>query len=542
MNFPQRFFYLSVLVVLFLGCSKERARRPANAASPGGTVKISTSVETETLDPQKILFLSDLQIASHIYEGLVGIDDNQNPFPLIAKNWEKLDNGRRIRFRLRKNVRFQDDPCFPGGVGRPLTASDVLFTFERLADPAVKCPSWYLFAGKIIGMDAFHAGKSSSISGIRVLAPDEVEFHLTKAYFSFLKLLATLPAQIVPREAVAAYGATFGRHPVGTGPFRLVSWKPLREVLLVRNDHYWQTDSKGNRLPCIEALQIKLISNPVLRKSEFLKGNLDLLTVREKDFVELRNQPDFGSKFRVARKIANLGVRFFGFSMDKKTPLSRNPRLRQAVVRAFQREKINESNPLPLTPARSFVPPLLLNGHTFSWYPYTPKAARKIVREMGPAIQNYTLKISSNINTPEVDVLCQAIQDLGLHCKVKIQPVKYYAHILNDRPDIFRVSFVPSYSDPEDYYALFYSQNTGSTNLTGFKNPQFDAFLEQVFFEQNSDKRQELFFQMEKILAQEVPAIYLLQTPPNYVLISRKLRGVTMQMTGTDFRRVWIER
>jgi len=503
---------------------------------------MSALAQIETLDPQKILFLSDLRIASFIYEGLVGMNEDQNLFPLLAESWEKLDGGRRIRFHLRKGVRFQDDPCFPDGVGRIITAEDVLFTFQRLASPAIKCPNWYLFEGKIVGMDAFHAGKSSTILGIRVLTPDEIEFHLTKAYFSFLKLLATVPAQIVPREAITAYGTNLGRHPVGTGPFRLVRWKPLSEILLVRNDHYWQVDSEGNHLPYIEALQIKLISNPVLKISEFLKGNLDVLRVREKDFVELRKQPEFQKKFQVAQKISNLGVRFFGFSMNKKTSLSREPRLRQAIIRAFQREKLNENNPLPQPLARSFVPPFLLNSHSFSWYTYTPKSARQMVREMSSAVQNQTIEISSNIKTPEVDLLCQAIHNLGLRCKIDIHPVKYFAHILNDRPDIFRVSFLPSYPDPEEYYTLFYSKNIGSTNLTGYRNPKFDVLLEKVLVEQNSNVRQGLFVQIEKILAQDIPAIYLIQTPPNYVLISHKLHGVTMRMTSTDFRHVWIER
>lgn len=540
MNFRQQFFGLVILFVLFLSCSREKAHSPPNAVSPGGTLRISASAETETLDPQKILFLSDMQIVSFIYEGLVGIDNHLNPVPLLAERWEKFDNGRRIRFHLRKNVRFQDDACFPGGIGRTLTAEDVRFTFQRIADPAVKCPNRYLFEGKIVGMDAFCEGKSPAISGIRVLAPDEIEFHLTKAYFSFLKLLAAVPAQIVPREAVVAYGANLGHHPVGTGPFRLARWKSLKEILLVKNDHYWQKDEIGNTLPYIEALQIRLISNPVLRISEFLKGNLDVIRVQEKDAVELQKQPHFQQKFRVDQKNPNLDVRFFGFSLDKKTPLSREPQLRQAIVRAFRRDKLNDNSPLPVTLAKSFVPDFLLNHHEFSWYPYTPETARQLVQKLSPASLHQTIEISSNIKSAEADLLCQAIRRLGLRCKTDIHPVKYYAHILKDRPDIFRVSFFPNYPDAEDYYALFYSGNIGGINLTSYQNPEFDSHLKSVLFEQNADVRQELFIQMEKILSQDIPAIYLVRTPPDYILTSRRIHGLGTKITSIDFQRAWI--
>ncbi len=542
MNLRRGLLFFLVWFVFWAGCSSRNSSPPPSAISRGGIVKISASAETETLDPQKILFLSDMQIARFIFEGLVGVGPDFQPFPLLCEGWEKSPDGRVIHFRLRKNIRFQDDPCFPGGIGRTLTAEDVRFTFRRIADPKVRCPNWYLFEGKIVGIDRFHAGKSAVISGIRVLAPTEIEFHLTKPYFSFLKLLATIPAQIVPHEAVETYGVHFGRDPVGTGPFRLARWKPLKEIFLVRNDHYWQKAPEGGSLPYLEGVHIQLLSNPVLKTSEFLKGNLDVIHGKKSDLSKLRKQPDFQKRFRVSPNLPDLGIRFFGFSLDTHLPLSQDPKIRQAIVRAFQREKITETNPNAPRPATSLVPSLFWKGTRFSWYPYSPKTARHLLAGVKVPLQNRPIVISSNIQTPEVDGLCQAIRALGLRCSVDLRPVKYYAHILKDRPDIFRVSFMPSYPDPEEYDALFYSKNKGGVNLTGYQNLRFDRLLEKAWVEQNEAVRQALLIQMEKILARDIPAIYLFQTPTDYLITTRRLHALHRQPAGLDFRAAWIER
>ena len=188
----------------------------------------------ETFDPPRIAFLPDWEMASLIYEGLVGYgDDAAGLRPVLAERWQELDGGRRWIFHLRGDVFFHDDPCFPGGRGRRFTAQDVIYTFERLANPKTDSPNWYLLAGKVEGIDAFHAGRAFSIQGIRMLDDGRVEFRLTKTYASFLKSLATQIGMIAPREAVEYYGSEFGNHPVGTGPFRLARRKALEQYSFV---------------------------------------------------------------------------------------------------------------------------------------------------------------------------------------------------------------------------------------------------------------------------------------------------------------------
>ncbi len=534
-------FWIGFLLLFFLsGCSQKKAPPAESVPTPGGTLHVAALAGVETLDPQKIFFLADLQIASSIYEGLVTLDAEQNPIPLLAESWQKLDGGRRLRFRLRPGVRFQDDPCFPGGTGRTVTAEDVQFSFQRLADPSVKSPNAYLFAGKIVGFDAYRAGKSKTIAGIRVLGPNEIEFRLTKPYFSFLTLLASTPAQIVPREAIATYGSTFGHHPVGTGPFRLARWKPLTEILLVKNDHYWQRDKIGHTLPRLDALQILLNSNPVEQISDFLKGTLDVLTVKEKQAQEFQKRSDFSRRFRVVRKISSTGARFFGFALDKQTPLARRVQLRRAIVQAFPGRRLAKSESNTASPATSLVPPFFLKVSPKSWPIFAPDVARRTVQRLLP--ESAPVVVCSNIKTPGVDLLCETLKKLNFRCKLDIHPVKYYAHIFRDRPDIFRVSFFPSYPDPEDYYALFSSRSLGNTNVTGYHSPEFDTLFEQALVEQNQAARQKRFLALENLLARDIPVIYLTRAAPEIVVAARKVQEIGTASSVLNFTRTWLEK
>ncbi len=530
---------LAVLLANILGCSSQK---PAPASSPryGGTLNWAVTAEMEQLDPQRIMFRSDWQVASLIYEGLLTIGKDHNQLiPRLAENWEKLDGGRRLIFHLRHDVCFHDDPCFPDGVGREFQARDVVYTFQRIADPDVASPNWYLFKDKIEGIEAYHERTAPDISGIRALDDSTVEIKLTRPYYSFLKLLATPTAFIVPQEAVAHYGADFSHHPVGAGPFRLVHWRRLADISLVKNDRAWEKDEVGRPLPYLDGLHIRLISNPMLSVSEFLKGSLDLLAVNEKQFAQLGQEAGFEQKFIVAQKDDDFSVRFFGISMNGGSVIARRPEIRRAIACAFDNRALAQQFPIDIP--KGLVPSFLLGSASPKWYAHDPAAAKKMIDNLDTNVTKSPIYLCSNISGEAVNLLSKAMLRIGLTCRVDIHAMRYYEHIMHKRPEIFRVSFYPSYPDPEEYYALFYSKSSPSVNLTGYCNPQFDALLEQAFVEQDAGKRQSIFLRLEKLLKRDVPAIYISHSRPKYFITPKNIHGLSIQSTIPDFRKVWIE-
>ena len=538
-------FSLFVLMLLFgAGCSQKKTEIPAGQALYGGTLKLKIVEPVETLDPSRIIFYTDWNVAALIYEGLVKYGKDPNTVePLLAENWEKLDGGRRWIFTLRRGIHFQDDPCFSGGKGREVTAEDVLYTFRRIANPEDTSPNWYMFSGKIIGLDNFHSGQTANITGIRVLNSHRIEFRLIRPYVSFLKLLATTSASIVPREAVEMYRKDFCWHPVGTGPFILARWKPMSELVLVRNTHYWRKTADGQSLPFLDAIQFLIKSNFSLTASEFLKGEVDVLSVSESEYAQLSKGKNFTSKYTTQKYFGKLGSRFLGFSLNGNSPLSKDVNLRRALSLGFHREELKQDLPgRYFRFANSLVPPLLLNNATLPEPTYDPERAGQLIRQSKYARFSRSLTLCSNLSTPALLLFKRNAEKLGLSMELNIHDIQYYQYIIRNRPDIFRISFIPSYPDPEEYYTLFYSRSGPDINLTGYSNPEFDRVLELAFFEQNERKRQRLFLQLEDILQRDVPAIYLFHRDPDLIVTPRFIHGIKSGFLIMDYSEVWMDR
>jgi ABC-type transport system substrate-binding protein len=201
---------LCILVVsscLFFSCTENQL---SNKSQYGGIINLEYSDPASTLDPIKILFGSDWLVSSLVYEGLVGYTENYNELePLIAQSWKVTDNGRTYIFHLRKNCYFNSDACFGKVSTRKVSAYDVKYSFERIADPSSGCLNKSLFENKIVGWRDFVENRENEISGIVVLDSLTIQFNLTNPFVTFLKILATPTAYIIPHEAIEFYKKRF---------------------------------------------------------------------------------------------------------------------------------------------------------------------------------------------------------------------------------------------------------------------------------------------------------------------------------------------
>ena len=493
----------------------------------------------ETCDPLRILFISDWQIASHVYEGLVGYKKNTAELQsLLALKWEEKENGLRYIFTLRKNIYFHDDPCFENGQGRQLTAQDVIYTFERLARYADECPNWYLLAGKIEGITDFAQGRTNAISGIRILNNNRIEFRLTKSFATFLKILASPITYIIPQEAVEYYGENFAYHPVGTGPFRLVLWKPLQELQLIKHERYWRKGADKSALPKLDALHITLKSDAAAVFSEFISGENYLFCVVNKltgSLVKTLPQPE---RYTTIRAPLGLITRFFGFSLQSDSPFAKNPELIKAAALSFDRNQIIDVEQTNLVfPAESMVPPFFLRTNSANWYNYDISAAQDIVKQY----QHKKIRAMSNVDGEDVQGLVKGLRSAGFDVELDIQKTNYFQSIQQEQPDLFRVAFAPGFPDPEEYYSLFYSKSSEEVNIFGYKNPTFDELFESALVEHDPEMRRDLFLEMEKVLKNDVPILYISHSKPHDYLIPDFVQGLTFHFLLLDFSEVTLE-
>ncbi|NQT27397.1 ABC transporter substrate-binding protein [candidate division KSB1 bacterium] len=525
---------LSVLFLssclFLLSCDSDQKSDSLVSIRPEHTFHMVQTTAIESLDPMRILFQSDWQIASMIYEGLVGYGENSAEIvPLLADRWEVLEGGLRYIFHLRSNVIFHDDPCFPDGKGRSMTVNDISYTFHRLNEKKADCPNAYLLEGKI--------------KQVRVLDGSRVEFSLTQPYATFLKILATPTTYIIPQEAVAYYGENFPNHPVGTGPFKLIRWKPFLEILLARHPGYWRKDTKGGTLPKLDAIRINLESNREMEFNDFMRGENLLYRAETVESRELLDNLFNPEAYHVLKAPFGLTSRFFGFSLDKNTPFAQNAELRRALACAFNRAEIYETNaPSYCVISQSMVPLGLLEDSDLNWYESDIPKAQKAARSFSDLVNAHTVTLATNIESPEIQGLIKALEILSIPYTIQLQKAQYFPEIINERPDLFRVAYLPSIPDPEDYYAFFYSGSASDVNLTGYHNPEFDSLFTSSRIELNPVQRNALFLEMESIIKRDAPVLLISHSNPSLYLTPKSVRGLKMRFLLLDFSEVILKR
>ena len=202
------------------------------------TLNLPVIVKLKTLDPALCSDIYCTREAGYVYEGLIGYHYLKRPYELIPRLAESLPTISKDRkvylFKITPGILFQDDPCFKvtKGKGRELVAEDFVYSIKRIADSKNLSPGWWVFDGKVVGLNEWReAGIQSGatdyslpIAGLKALDRYTLRIELKAPSEQFLYGLATQYGFVIPREAVEYYDKDLGRNPVGTGPYRLVRW------------------------------------------------------------------------------------------------------------------------------------------------------------------------------------------------------------------------------------------------------------------------------------------------------------------------------
>lgn len=492
---------------------------------PGGDVfRWSGTSEPRTLDPLRMSDTVSRDLGEQIYEGLVGYRFEGQRIalvPLVAESWEVSEEGRVYTFHLRGRVTFHDDPAFPRGQGRPVTAADVKFSLERIADPELASTGWWALAGRILGIDAYHAGEAEEVVGIEMSDDRTVRIYLSEPFGPFLHLLALPYGYIVPSEATAYYGEDFGRHPVGTGPFHLAAWQPGERIILDRNPSYWGRDREGRQLPYLDRLEWRLVSEPQLAFLAFRRGELETIqpipaTVWEEVFTpdgQLRSPYD---RYRQASSTA-LDIEYYAFNLER-SPWRNNRALRRALNYGVDREALSRHiTPYMLPAGRPLPPGLISDSMRQEGYRYDPERAQALLVEAGYPRGEGLPALVLQINPGDLNVrVAEAIQGMlqRIGVRVQIRQLSWPQHletIERGHAIFFRHGWGADYPDAENFLGLFASWNFSpeGRNLTRYANPSFDALLRQALHLPDSDARDRLYGQAEALVIEDAPWLFL---------------------------------
>lgn len=533
---------------------------------------LSLRDEPTTLDPSGSLSSA---ITDLFYPAFFKYDYlRRNPVRLVlawgaefpSREAYRLPNGKmgeRWTFRIKRGIRFQDDPCFPGGRGREVKAADFLFSIKRMADPSVSAPYFSYVEKRIWGL-ADYAAKNSDrlkqgkpadfdadVPGLQ-LDKDPYTFHLVLAEpFPQLKYIMALRCCTPQaREAWDRYGKDLSRHPVGTGPFMLKEYLPKQRLVLVPNpnripDVYPSAGEPGDReaglladagkpLPRCDEIDYSIVRESIASWNRFLEGYEDVWSVGQSNYQSVMARPGELSPEMKRRGItlsraAIPNIVGFLFNMDDPTFGGYTPakrKLRQAISLAIDRREIidlfDQGNALP---AEFLVPPSIEGYDPNYRNPYSGQdltKARRLLAEAGypngidpKSGERLTLYFDNAaqdaLSRQFVGLVRRQISEIGVNLVSRAwRPVVMSDRMYKGQWQFIGYDWYADYPDPEMFLLTLYGPNKRpGMDMSSYEDPEVDRLFEQIRVADASSRRVALIHRMRDMVVEDCPWIYV---------------------------------
>ncbi|RAR61336.1 oligopeptide transport system substrate-binding protein [Paraburkholderia unamae] len=306
---------------------------PGTALAAKQEITRQLLAEVESLDPAHIETTSAAFVGYDLYEGLARLDAAGKVVPGVAASWTRTAPDTWV-FKLRHDAKWSD--------GRPVTAADFVYAWQRVADP--KTASNYTVIVEFVkNAKAVIAGKQPPTAlGVRALDPYTLEVKTETAVPFFTELTANASLAPVDRATITKYGATWTRpgNLVGNGPYVLADWQPNNRIVLTKNPHYWNAAHVA-----IAKVTWMPIDNDETAMRMFQAGQIDMTyTVPSSQYASLSKQ--FGHELKASMQIGT-----YYYSLNNSDPALHDPRVRQALSMVLDRDlltsKITQSGERP---------------------------------------------------------------------------------------------------------------------------------------------------------------------------------------------------
>lgn len=486
------------LCLLLAGCSRAGSR---------ADIVILNGAELESLDPALVTSQPDLRVVAALFEGLVRSDPvTGRPVPGLAERWTVSDDGCAYTFFLRTNLVWS--------TGEPIVADDFVYSWRRVLDPKTACD----YAGQLFyikNAEAFNQGQLTDPAqlGFRALDAYALRVELKNPVFFFLDL-CTLPAvAVVPRRQIEKYGDRWILSPPlpVSGPYLLDSWRLNDKIRLKKNPLYWDAANTQN-----EVVDVLPVASSTTAMNLYETGAADIVWDKELVPVELLDvvlkRPDFHTFDYLASYFARFNT--------TKPPFT-DPRVRRAFAMAVDKNRIVQKiTRAGEKPASNLTPPGIAHYRPPAGLAYDPSGAKRLLAEAGfpegkgfPACQ-YMFNAAAGGAAKTHQKIGIELQNMWrdvLGVQVDLRQVESKIFLTAQSAldyDICRSSWLGDYADPNTFLDLFLS-NSGN-NRTGWKNANYDRFLEKANATLNPAAREDLLRQAETLLvSDEAPIIPL---------------------------------
>jgi len=504
----------------------------ATAQAPKA-IRVAFPVSESGFDPQAIADNYSSTIAQAIFEPLYTYDYFARPAKLEPAAAEGLPEVSAdlttYTIRLRKGLRFADDPVF-GGKPRELTAEDFVYSWKRLLDPKVRSYFVHVFENRLVGGDeAIAAARRSGafdydapIEGLKALDRHTIRVRFNQPYFGFRHWLTTVTFAPVAREVVDKHKDASNRvaeHPVGTGPYRLAEWRRSQKIVLESNPSWRDarypapadaSDAPiakglvGRKLPLVPRVEIAIVEEPQPRLLSFERGELDMVDVPSDLAPNVldrdRLRPEYAKRGITLSRQLEPALNFTYFNLDDPVVGGYSQEkiaLRRATIMGYDRDtEIRVLRNGQAVPGSQISPPWT-EGYDPKRAPlqkYDPAGARALLDRFGyrdrdgdgyremPDGRPLVVEKASTPNATDraSDELWKKSMDaIGVRMTFVKQKWPDLVKMAEaGKLQMWGLGWIVSTPDPDSAYALLYSRQIGMMNDARLRLPEYDRLYE----------------------------------------------------------------
>jgi len=518
----------SISVLGFMGLALLAGCSGGGGSERSDVFVFARGSDAQKLDPADVDDGESVNTLTQICEGLVRFKSGTLEIePCLAESYSISEDGMIYRFTLRPNVRFHD--------GTPVNAETALFSFHRQMDPEhpghLKEASFSYW--KYLYQD---------IEEVNAVGEMGLEFKLSKPNASLLHSLAVFPASLLSPASLEAHGAAFQRHPVGTGPYIFLDWRPNQVIMLERNDDYW------GEAPTFKRIAMTVVPDSTVRLLKLKTGEIHAMDgVQPAELAALQSDP----KIQVFQE-AGLNVGYLAFNMDNERMANRE--FREAVALAIDRETLAKVALKGAGRSASYPVPKGFLGYPDreEGIPLNVEKAREIVA----AHPNWFLEPLEIqvMNAPRqyfpdpvtiATFIKGQLDAVGIPTKVVSSDFK--AHLNNLRNGDFEAGLIGWMGDNGDsdnflsvFFASWAAEKGTATNYSFYRSNEMDRLLLSGRVEADLEKRAVIYGDSLRLWRKDLPILPLVHGD-NIVVMQSGYEGFELQKIG-ELRLGWMKK
>ena len=503
------------------------SQEASGEAMSGGVFRRLWS-DPPTLDPHLSSDTTSAGIVVEIYSGLVALNTDLQLVPDIAESWEIDQSGTVYTFHIRDNAKFHD--------GTPVTAGDFKWSMERAVHPDTASPVADTYLNDIVGVEDALEGKTTDISGVKVIDDSTLQITIDAPKAYFLAKLTYPTAYVLDRENVEAGGRTWTDSPNGTGPFKLKEYRIGERIILERNEDFYREKAH------LDSIAMNLAGGQSMAMYE--NDEIDITGVGLFDLDRVLDPNEELNKELVVAP-PDFSVSYVGFNTNE--PPFDDPKFRQALNHAVDKELIAAEVLSDLVePAYGILPPGFpgysdnfrlqdADGQpnpSFAGLKHDPELARQLLAESkypdAETRPRIVITVPGTGGTIGLDlevVIEMWKQELGV--EVEIQQVEWATYLQDLNQNRFQayggLGWSADYPDPQDFLDILFHTES-SINHGAYSNPDADAILEEARVEADIERRIELYHEAEELIVQDAAWLPLWYSGERYVLIKRHVK------------------